>query len=334
MRKIFIDPPSRAFYENRFFTNSEMNRDESLRPTISLKEQLHDHGIELNTFDLWDKESGPIDYYSFGMMDNLESVAADTQVKLKGFYVFEPPVVDPSMYRSLAKLTAMFDQVYVHNIHGDGYALDGVDQSRLKKLFWPQSFNSIIQKYWANSERERRVVVINGNHKPASRYRELYSKRIEAMVALSSYGIVDLYGRGWDRWLSRSSMWMPYWKNRKQLMSVYRGPCASKFEVLSSYEFCLCFENMVMDSYMTEKLFDCLYTGCIPIYYGAPDIADYVDPGAYIDFRKFHGWDDLVSYIMSMPESDVKAMKERGKVFLESEAMGLFYNSLMTSIFK
>ncbi len=333
-KRFFIDPPSQAFYGNRFFVDSGLNRDDCLRPWIFLKERCEGKGIELNTLDLWDRKGGPVEYYSLGMLDNLDEMAAQQDVLMKSFYVFEPPVVDPSIYKALPKLTSLFEEVYVHNTHGDGYAFDGVDQSKLRKLYWPQPFNHVIESFWANRDRKRRVVVINGNHKPASRNEELYSKRIDAMVALSKTDLVDLYGRGWDRWLSRSSMWIPYWKNRKRLLSIYKGACESKFEILSRYEFCLCFENMRMDGYMTEKLFDCLYAGCIPIYYGAPDVADYVDPEIYIDFTEFHGWNELVNHIMFIPKSDIEAMREKGKEFLESKGMEKFHNSLMLSMLK
>lgn len=328
IRQIFIDPPSEAFYGNRFFTDSELNRDECLRPYIELKKKLYEQGVELNTFDLWDKKSGPVEYYSFGMLDNLSAAATHPDVIMKGFYVFEPPVVDPSIYKSLPRLTSMFEEVYVHNTHGDGYSLDGVDSSKLKKLFWPQPFRHVLEPFWQNSERERKVVVINGNHKPTSPHGELYSKRIEAMAELSRYDLVDLYGRGWKRWYSRSSMWMPYWKYKKILMSIYKGSCESKYEVLSQYDFCLCFENMEMEGYMTEKLFDCLYAGTIPLYLGSPDIASVIPEETYVDCRKFQSWTDMWVEVNQMSDEQVNNMRLAGKQFLESDDFLKYYNAL------
>jgi len=332
MRKVFIDPPSKAFYQNRFFTNSKLNRDDCLQPYIRLKETLSKQGVEVNTFDLWDKESGPIEYYSFGMLENLEEMSAHPKVTMKAFYVFEPPIVDPFIYKALPKLTAMFEEVYVHNTHGDGYSLNAVNQSKLKKLYWPQPFDHVLEPYWSNTERQNRIVVINGNHKPLSRENELYSKRIEAMVALSKHDMVDLYGRGWERWYSRSSMWMPYWKNRKALMSIYKGSCVSKFEVLSQYDFCLCFENMMMDGYMTEKLFDCLYAGCIPIYLGNSNITKHVAPEIFVDASCLKNWNDLFDHMMSLTKFEIVEMREKGRVWLEGRVMELFFNSLEISI--
>jgi hypothetical protein len=330
-RKIYIDPPSKAFYENRFFTDSELNRDDCLRPYIELKEQMNEQGIELNTYDLWDKKSCPIEYYSFGMLDNLDAVAINPDVIMKGFYIFEPPIVDPSIYKNLPRLTSMFEEVYVHNTHGDGYSLEGVDSSKLKKLFWPQPFGHVLEPFWQNEDRMKKIVVINGNHKPTSRRKELYSKRIEAMVGLAEKGIVDLYGRGWERWMTRSSMWIPYWKNRKKLLSIYKGSCESKFEVLSRYDFCLCFENMIMDGYMTEKLFDCLYSGVVPLYWGAPDVDQFIPEDVYIDVRSVSGWDELAEYIQQLPQEKLQSLKFAGRKFVEGEGMKVFSQTLLYS---
>ena len=41
-----------------------------------------------------------------------------------------------------------------------------------------------------------------------------------------------------------------------------------KFNYLKKYTYNICPENSIYDGYCTEKLFDALITGCIPIYWG------------------------------------------------------------------
>lgn len=242
--------------------------------------------------------------------------------------IMEPPVVAPKLYRELPKLTKLFDRVYVHNVVGDGYSLDGVDPTRLKKLFLPIPYNHVLEPYWDLTNRLRRIVVVNGNHRPQSKKSELYSKRIEAIVALQQLGVVDLFGRDWNKWWSRESLWIPYWANRKRLLSAYKGPCDSKFEVLAQYDFCLCFENMTMSGYISEKLFDCLYAGTIPLYLGAPDVADYIPTDVYIDCKNFQTWDDLWDKLNKMSTSEVQMMREAGRRFLISDAANVYFDSL------
>lgn len=43
----------------------------------------------------------------------------------------------------------------------------------------------------------------------------------------------------------------------------------NKLEFLKSYKFNLCPENTNYEGYVTEKIFDAIYSGCIPIYWGS-----------------------------------------------------------------
>ncbi len=336
-RNIFVDPPSKAYYEDRLFDHADpvLNRDDVLASYIRLRVALEQQGIALHTADrllLQGEQEEVCDYYSLGVLDNYEQLRARGEARLQAFVIFEPPVVDPRLYRALPELTVAFRRVYVHNTEGDGYSLEGVDQSRLHKLYWPQPYKDVLPDFWNREERLNRIVMINGNHKPASYNNELYSKRIEALAALSVFDSIDLYGRGWERWWSRNSMWMPYWKHRKKIMSVYKGSCRSKYEVLSRYTFALCFENMVMKGYITEKIFDCLYAGTIPLYLGAKDITDLIPEDAYIDCRKFPSWDEMHNKVMGMSDVEIRSMREAGRAFVQSEQGLKYYDSLITIV--
>ena len=297
-----------------------------------MREYMMSQGIKVQTADYLFKDSElgaqKCDYYSLGLLDNLERVLRERSARLAAFVIMEPPVVAPSLYEALPRLTEVFDKVYVHNTSGDGYLIEGVNTSRLQRLYWPIPHNDVLEQYWGNSNRLKRVVVINGSHNPPSRDREQYSLRINAMAELSKNGVVDLYGMGWDKWWSREAWWLPYWQNRRALMRIYRGQCESKFEVLQNYEFCLCFENMRMDGYITEKLFDCLYAGTIPLYLGAPDILDYIPSDVFIDCRKYSEWQGMWEDIASIPSARLNEMRKAGRVFLGSEMARKFYDSV------
>jgi hypothetical protein len=333
MKRIFIDPPSPAYYENRLFdiTNPHLNRDDTLMPFVRLREALQAEGVCLNTADLLpQQQSDPerCDYYSFGVLENYKALIGRKDVRLRAFVIFEPPVVEPRLYQALPELSAAFECVYIHNTVGDGYSLVGVDASKLRQLYWPQPRHSVISEYWERQDRQQRIVVINGNHLPRPVPNELYSKRIEAMAGLARFGVVDLYGRGWHKWWSRASMWWPYWKNRRTLMSIYHGACDSKYEVLSRYAFSLCFENMAMQGYVTEKIFDCLYAGTVPIYLGATDIARLIPPETYIDCRQFASWQELYAAVNTFSVAQIKQIREAGRAFIESQAYSKYYAGL------
>lgn len=333
-RSIFIDPSYRVFDEDGLFdlSNAVLNRDGQLLPFHRLREHLAGKDIAVHTADYLFKNDIRViqtsDYYSLGLLDNFERISQEGRARLAAFVIMEPPVVLPHLYEALPKLTAMFDRVYVHNTWGDGYSLDGVNTDKLHRLYWPIPHDDVLEPYWGNEQRMKRVVVINGSHNPRSKIREQYSLRIKAMAELSKLGVVDLYGMGWERWWSRSALWLPYWMNRRALMSIYKGKCASKFEVLQNYEFCLCFENMRMDGYITEKIFDCLYAGTIPLYMGAPDILDYIPEDVFVDCRKYSSWTAMWEDVARMPPERIRTMKEAGRMFLQSEMAKKFFNSI------
>jgi hypothetical protein len=331
---IFIDPPYVDYYGDKLFdiSDTRLNRDDSLLSFHHLRSKLATRGISVRTADflLRGEDLAEInEYYSLGLLDNYQTLKSRHDVRLRGFIVFEPPVAAPKLYRTLPMLTTAFEKVFVHNVNGDGYSMRGVEQAKLRKLYWPQPRDEVIPRLWENRDRLQRVVAISGNHIPRSFKGELYSKRIEAMAALARLGVMDLYGRGWNQWWSHRSMWPPYWLNYRTLISIYRGPCASKYEVLSRYEFSLCLENMAMKGYLTEKLFDCLYAGTIPLYLGAKDIADSVPGDAFVDCRQFVSWEELWRYAEALPPSRRQSMREAGRAFICSSEGLKYFNSLI-----
>lgn len=330
---IYVDPPYKAYYQDRLFDSADpvLNRDDTLAPFIRLRAALERQGVSLHTADYLPQQMQEqvSDYYSLGVLDNYRELGTRNDVRLRAFAIFEPPVVAPHLYQALPELTAAFERVYIHNTEGDGYSLKGVDQSKLRKLYWPQPHKDVLVDFWSRKERLNRIVMINGNHKPVSRDSELYSTRIEALAALAVFGKVDLYGRGWERWWSRNAMWLPYWRHRKMLMSIYKGSCISKYEVLSQYTFALCFENMAMKGYITEKIFDCLYAGSIPLYLGAKDISDLIPEEVYIDCRKFATWAEMHDRVMGMSDTEIRSMREAGRAFIQGEQGARYYDALL-----
>ncbi|MBC7428809.1 MAG: hypothetical protein H7336_09380, partial [Bacteriovorax sp.] len=250
MRLFFIDPPSEAFDEGRFFDiqNPLLNRDDGLLPFYNLKKSLESEGYTVMTFDGHDKykpeELAGALYLSFSRKRDLNTLKT-LKLRLFSYFLLEPPLVDKKMYDSLPELTKNFENVFIHNLTGDCYSLKNVDVKKLRKLYWPQPHGFVSEKHWNNEERMHKVVLINGHHKPHSfPGRELYSQRIIWATKLSHLMDVDLYGRAWLKKLTRSSLWLVYIKNYQRIKEIYKGPCSSKLDVISKYKFYLCFENL------------------------------------------------------------------------------------------
>jgi hypothetical protein len=350
---VFIDPSYSVFYDNEMFNPaSKWNRDEQLAPFIFLKEKLAEQEIPVNTADylLDRKMSGRLNIYSsLGIIDNYRKLARQESVILQSFYIMEPPVVAPHLYREIGSLTRRFERVYVHNTEGTGYERYYGQQSNLRKFSWPQVENGVIENLWHNKERGFLATVISNktaspywqvskgqnptglkislSRNPGLKDRELYSERIRALVALQRLGNVDLYGYGWDTSLYQVLRNMPYtqsfpymyWRNRKALRAIYKGAVKSKYETLSRYKFALSFENMAMAGYITEKIFDCFFVGTIPIYLGAPDVVKYIPKSCFIDMRDFDNYAGLHTYLRNLSDDDISSFREAAREYLSSE---------------
>ena len=71
--------------------------------------------------------------------------------------------------------------------------------------------------------------------------------------------------------------------------------------IISHYKFYLAFENSQHIGYVTEKLWQALVMGSIPIYWGAPDVVKYLpDPDAIINVSHFDTIEELAKYIRSL----------------------------------
>lgn len=334
---VFIDPSYKDFFGDRLFDldDRRLNRDGTLLPFVRLREHLANQGIPVHTADkLRDgsKRREINHYWSLGLVQECRELISDKSVRFRGFVLMEPPLIKPEIYSELPWLTSVFEKVYLHNTIGDGYSLKGVARDRLCPLFWPQPHSDVLSQYWDRMKRKNKLVVIAGNHNPRFRKPELYSERIKAIAELSGCDGIDLFGRGWDRWWSRQSFWWTYWRYRGAIASSYRGSCVSKWETLSAYRFSLCFENMPMTGYVTEKLFDCLYAGTVPIYWGAPNIDELVPAGAYVDMRQFGTYGDMLDHVLAMSEKDWQAMREIGRKFLRTRGHEAYCNSLIHMI--
>ena len=67
-----------------------------------------------------------------------------------------------------------------------------------------------------------------------------------------------------------------------------KGKCG-KHAVLRRYPFYLAFENSDEEDYVSEKVFHALEAGVLPVYIGAPNVAEFVPPHSTVELRQFGG---------------------------------------------
>lgn len=212
-------------------------------------------------------------------------------------FLWEPPSVIPSNYQALYH--QFFARVYTWH---DGL----VDNSKYKKFYYPV-MNQMIE-YTVPFEQRKLCTLIAGN-KNSLHPNELYSARRHAIEYFETHHCndFDLYGR-----------WWPAYKN-------YRGPIWKKIDVLKNYKFCICYENIKdIPGYITEKIFDCFRCGCVPVYWGAHNISDYIPANCFIDRKQFSTYDELYDYLNTIDEKTFEQYLANIRNYLQSPTAQLY----------
>ncbi|GJM16060.1 MAG: alpha-1,3-fucosyltransferase [Thermodesulfobacteriota bacterium] len=75
----------------------------------------------------------------------------------------------------------------------------------------------------------------------------------------------------------------------------------TKMDIISQYKFTLAFENSISTDYVTEKFYEPLIAGSVPVYLGAPNIEDF-SPGenCFIDASKWDNPESLAAYLQEL----------------------------------
>ncbi|CAM9957095.1 unnamed protein product, partial [Laminaria digitata] len=114
------------------------------------------------------------------------------------------------------------------------------------------------------------------------------TRRVEYMQQLMKHATVHSYGHCLH--------------NREEPILVPGGGTTSrqqnKVEILGRYKFLLAFENNdQLQDYVTEKVYNGLQSGTLPVYWGAKNIDDYVPKGSVVKASDFSSPEALATHL-------------------------------------
>ena len=81
------------------------------------------------------------------------------------------------------------------------------------------------------------------------------------------------------------------------------GPVANKRDFIRNYLFNIAFENSSYPGYTTEKIAEPWLEGCIPIYWGDPEITRDINPDCFINMHDFTSFDAAIAHIKEVDAS-------------------------------
>ncbi len=296
-----------------------------------LRENWKKEGIELNTQDIYPLEDCDFTIF-FDFPTFQENILKKLQDLKKDLYLicYESEMILPHNWRK--NNHKYFKKIFI-------WSDKWVDNKKYIKFYYPNKLPEDID--FSLKKKDKLCTLIAGNKSHFDR-RELYSERNKAILWFEKKHLneFDLYGVGWEK-----GIWKPFIRSyinskifhlvnritdklkisnklfRKQLKS-YKGKVESKKETYTRYKFAICYENVKnIDGYITEKIFDCFFAGCVPIYLGAPDVANFIPKNTFIDKNRFPTYRKLYKFLKNMDNESYNQYLENIKEFLKSEKM-------------
>jgi hypothetical protein len=166
---------------------------------------------------------------------------------------------------------------------------------------------------------------------------DLYGERRAVAREAERYmpDFLDIFGPGWN---AEQISWCPLYPNRPY--RCWRGnPKISKHELSAEYRFVMAYENFRgRRGYISEKIFDAMQAGSVPVYLGEERIAEFVPREAFVDARNFRTRRELLAYLQSCREQEWNEMRQAGQKFLRSATFRSFtdeaFAERMTDVLK
>lgn len=352
---LFVDPTTHHFERDALFRldTNQMSGSDVLAPYIHMREWMQRRGIAVHTADVLERGEVRADrnlYVSMGVRSRYPSIARREDTVMSAFFALECPVVEPRLYRDLHPASTTFRRTFSYS-SAAALAPYVTAPIEVQPFRIPQSFDAVHGHIWDGRDRAF-MTMINANKLPRLKTQELYTERMRAVAFFEEHGEIDLYGIGWDVPPYRlGQTWVPATGQRvmraaqaawhrvhtPELLGAsrraWRGAAADKAATLGRYRFAVCFENMVLEGWITEKLFDCLYSGTVPVYLGAPDIERWVPRECFIDMRDFAGYAELRDHLHSLSPGEVEGYREAGREFVGSDRYRPFSRAAFAELF-
>lgn len=308
-------PESEHYCNDRFFDLKNCKGGQNLLlPPIKLKEALLKKNFEFHTMDMIPLDKTKYLLFQDIPMDSLITINTFEEVlkyivkrKWNRDYFYqaikdnmyekmfllmaEPPIINPINYD--ISYHKYFNKILTWND-------DLVDNKKYFKICYPQPAPKNVYNI---SFSHKKLCVMVASNKGTNYKNQLYFQRRKVIEYFeSNRKKFDLYGYDWE------------------IKKNYKGTTNDKLKTLSKYKFCFCYENMCnIKGYITEKIFDCFFANCVPIYWGASNVTDYIPENTFIDYRKFRNIDKVVNYIENMKEEDYNIYLNNIHNFLKSD---------------
>ncbi|CAG7724057.1 unnamed protein product [Allacma fusca] len=122
---------------------------------------------------------------------------------------------------------------------------------------------------------------------------EAPSRRMELVNQLKKYIPVDVYGKCGNLTCPPKDFFQ---------YSCYKG-------IRGNYKFYLSLENSLCEDYVTEKFFNALDAGMVPVVYGGANYLKHAVEGSYININSFNSTKELADHLLMLDKNQKEYLK-------------------------
>ncbi|MCR5502109.1 MAG: hypothetical protein K6F53_03810 [Lachnospiraceae bacterium] len=297
---IAIIPWTKDYEDDRMFdlSDKKLNRDDLMRPYASFRAFFEKRGDTVHTVDRYGDLTKVDRFLFFEFLPEwivrLHKAGLDDRM----IYCNAEPETVSSLHtkEGYGKLKKYFPYIMTWNE-------EVIDNERIFRRIIPYHF----EDHSGNVPFSERKLLCNiSGNKFSDSPKELYGERRRIIRYFEKHfpeGF-GLYGTGWS----------------SEEYPSYLGAPPDKFEVYNRYRFAVCLENTKnVRGYITEKIFDCLTAGIVPVYAGAENIASVVPKECFLDYNKIGNPEALSKILTGMSEEEYEGYLSAARDFLKSD---------------
>lgn len=192
----------------------------------------------------------------------------------------------PSRHQDIQEINK-FDIIFT-------YDQSKVDNKKYFHLMIPYTSKQKNTQKLQRVKKETFISMINSNITPKR-------KEIAKWFVQKHPEKIKLYGKNWKTLYNELSE-----NDKHNFLKIDGGYISRKADAFSKSKYAIVFENNTGYGYISEKIFDAFFMGTVPIYWGAPDITDYIPKRCFINFNNFKSFDELYNYLNNMSDKEYK----------------------------
>jgi hypothetical protein len=297
---------------NSFFAEADPTH--RFNPTFTnrvLRDQFRRLGIELNTADV--NAGRHVDFEL-----HFEGRALQPSQVPRFLVALENPFInplnaDPEFFKNFRRVFSWDARfLEISNVQEIAYGI-----------------NFVIPEWPSFEQRDIFSCLINANKRFKTELpNDLYVERVAVIRWHERHAPADfdLYGLGWNKPRHESGVTGRMARRAQRLATQlfgyrpfpsWKGEVADKSAVLLRAKFSYCYENVYgLTGYVTEKIFDSMVNGCVPVYWGADDIEQRVPAECFVDRRNFRDTAQVHAYLRGMSSAEYARMQRAIKDFL------------------